>query len=287
MVLGFTIGRIPTTRSLPWRALFHRFALAAGAALHHLEIEAGKPSPSTAPPDAFAELATAYRELQLVIPRSAVQARHAAEDFYAEFDKTLDRLRLHGPRPELLEIRLLRLDDLHDRLVPHALFVPRRLIWQIVGAMLAGILGYAFFPTSAREALGHFSAPAYFALIGGALAAFSALIVAVMLKAMRTGHRVGSVGVFLLMPSLLNLVLVFALAYWIPADAANACLNVPISRVDALYFSFVTFTTTGFGDFYPTTATCRMITTVQMMTTFVVITSLLGMYIGLAARTRR
>lgn len=271
---------------MTWRFHFHRFSLAAAAALHRLESE---PLAFTAPapPSELTELSAAYSELQRVFPASAFRARHAAEDFYDEFEKTLERLRVHGPRPELLELRLLRLDGLLDGLVPHGLFLPRRALWLIAGAAVAGVVPYVFFPTGLRSWLARLPDEVYLGLVGCILVAFSALTVALMLKGMRTGDRVGSMGVFLLMPSLLNLVLLFALAYWIPAGAPESCLNVAASRVDALYFSFATFTTTGFGDVYPTTSVCRTITTMQMMTTFVVITSLLGLYIGRAAGARR
>jgi len=85
-----------------------------------------------------------------------------------------------------------------------------------------------------------------------------------------------------LLVDLLQVVLAFAVIYWVIDVSASSC-KAPFNEhfyiegtsidilgslkigVNAFYFSLVTVVTLGYGDFYPTTAFCRLIVSLQIL----------------------
>lgn len=238
-------------------------------------------------PKELRELDDAYAGIKDIIPRRNKAARHALEDFHDEFGKTLHKLQKYGFGPELLEIRLLRLDALFDRLAPHSLVMPAKLTAALVAGVVGATIAYVAFPESLRQDVATLPGGIYLTIVGGALAAFSVLIGMLVLKATKTGSYVGATGLFVLLPSLLNVAFLFGWAYWVPSGSAGNCLSSPADKVDAFYFSLTTMTTTGFGDLTPVTTVCRAFATLQMGTTFVIVTSLFALYISRASSSTR
>ena len=268
-----------------WRVAYERYARAAGGAVAWLE---RAEFPEDVPePKELCELDDAYEAVYPIVPRRNKAARYALEDFHGEFGKTIARLQTFGFTAELLEIRLLRLDRLFEELIPHALHLPRRFVWFLAVAAVLGPGSYVAFPEGLRSDIAAQSDGLYLLIIGSMLLSFSALIVAVVVKGIRSGRYLGITGVVIMLPALLNLVSVFAWAYWVPSDASGSCLNDPVGKLDALYFSLTTFTTTGFGDLAPVTTLCRAVATMQMITTFVIVSSLLTVYLGRASASGR
>ena len=57
----------------------------------------------------------------------------------------------------------------------------------------------------------------------------------------------------------------FALLYMSMSTTDSSAFTEPLSRVDALYFTTVTFATVGFGDITPVSQLARAVVTVQMI----------------------
>jgi hypothetical protein len=79
-----------------------------------------------------------------------------------------------------------------------------------------------------------------------------------------------------------NLLGVFASYYhWITFDTPTALGSTERpSVVDCIYFATTTFTTTGFGDFHPTTQLARGLNTAQMGLGFCLLTFVLTLLVG-------
>lgn len=75
---------------------------------------------------------------------------------------------------------------------------------------------------------------------------------------------------------LLALVTIYSFIYWIAGYEPNSCFDTGISKIDAVYFTLTTLTTTGFGDLSPVSQTCRVIVSSQMVVGFVVVTIVLA-----------
>ncbi|MET7696894.1 potassium channel family protein [Streptomyces sp. NPDC005485] len=68
----------------------------------------------------------------------------------------------------------------------------------------------------------------------------------------------------------------FAKLYLAVGDGpANSCMNQHLDKVSSLYFTLTVFTTTGFGDISAVTDKCRLMTSIQMFSGFVLITVVL------------
>ena len=268
-----------------WRARYHRYGKAAGGALQWLE-KAEFPEDVPEPKE-LQELDDAYAAVRPAIPPRQKEAIYALETFHLEFGKTIGKLQAFGPTAELLELRLWRLDELFEKLIPHSLGLPAKLRAQMAVAVGTTVAVYVLFPTSLREAIADLPAGVYLAIVGAILVAFSTAMGAVLVKAMRTGAYVGTTGLFVLLPPLLDAALLFGMAYWIPSGEAGGCLDHAVGKLDALYFSLTAMTTTGFGDLAPATSGCRTIVSMQMVTTFVIVTALLSMYVSRASASPR
>jgi hypothetical protein len=64
----------------------------------------------------------------------------------------------------------------------------------------------------------------------------------------------------------------FALVYWHLSVRDSRCFVESLSKVDAIYFTLTTFSTTGFGDIFPQTAVCRAVVSAQMIVGIVLVT---------------
>jgi hypothetical protein len=73
--------------------------------------------------------------------------------------------------------------------------------------------------------------------------------------------------------------LVFASLYWYVGLVARGAFSESLSRIDALYLSVTTFTTTGYGDIHPTIALTRALTIGQMSLTFVLVAVVISMVV--------
>lgn len=60
-------------------------------------------------------------------------------------------------------------------------------------------------------------------------------------------------------------VAVFSWAYWVLSSTSNAFNPGPLRRIDAVYFTLTTLTTTGFGDISPRSPSARLLVSVQML----------------------
>ena len=57
---------------------------------------------------------------------------------------------------------------------------------------------------------------------------------------------------------------IFSIAYFLMARSNSSAFTERLSRLDALYFTLVTFATVGFGDIAPVSETARALVTVQI-----------------------
>lgn len=73
-----------------------------------------------------------------------------------------------------------------------------------------------------------------------------------------------------------------AYVYWV----LNPFTTVEISRVSALYFSFVTMTTIGFGDMTPRTDAGRILVVAHALAGLFMLATVVGMFLSLAAASK-
>ncbi len=84
-------------------------------------------------------------------------------------------------------------------------------------------------------------------------------------------------------------ILVFATTYFLMGQADPANFTQPITRIDALYFTVVTFATVGFGDVTPVSEIARLAVTVQIVVDLILVGLVVRVFIqsvqrGLARR---
>jgi hypothetical protein len=84
-------------------------------------------------------------------------------------------------------------------------------------------------------------------------------------------------------------VLVFATTYFLMGQADPENFTQPLSRVDALYFTVVTFATVGFGDITPVAELARITVTIQIVVDLILVGLVVRVFIqsvqrGLARR---
>ena len=65
-------------------------------------------------------------------------------------------------------------------------------------------------------------------------------------------------------------ILFFALIHFIASSYDENNYNMPLSIIDAFYFSAVSQTSTGFGDIIPTTDLTKIITICQMLFSLII-----------------
>jgi hypothetical protein len=78
----------------------------------------------------------------------------------------------------------------------------------------------------------------------------------------------------------------FAMLYWQAANDSPKCFSEPLSKLDATYFAFTTFTTTGFGDIYATSPGCRGLVILQMLLGVLILSIVVGLAVGRVAGRR-
>ena len=81
--------------------------------------------------------------------------------------------------------------------------------------------------------------------------------------------------------------LVFATVYFIMGQAAATSFSEPLTRTDALYFTVTVFSTVGFGDITPTTASTRVVVMIQMFGGLLVLGAGLRLFFGAAQRGQK
>lgn len=67
----------------------------------------------------------------------------------------------------------------------------------------------------------------------------------------------------------IGIILVFALLYH---SLPEGSFNKPMNEIDAIYFSAVTHTTLGYGDFYPESKTAKSLCSLHSLMMFFLIT---------------
>lgn len=115
---------------------------------------------------------------------------------------------------------------------------------------------------------------------------------AILLRFIVQTDRVSTNSVFAATSSYLLIALIWAYAYSLVAiinpqafSAANQTAD--ISRVDMVYFSFVTITTLGYGDIAPVAPFARMLAAVEAVTGQLYLTVLVAWLVGLTISNRR
>jgi voltage-gated potassium channel Kch len=58
----------------------------------------------------------------------------------------------------------------------------------------------------------------------------------------------------------------FASAYWLTSQGASSSFSAPLTRIDTIYFSLTTYTTTGFGDISAHSQGSRVLASLEMIT---------------------
>lgn len=59
-------------------------------------------------------------------------------------------------------------------------------------------------------------------------------------------------------------VALFSWAYWVLSSTTDAFVPEPLSRIDAIYFTLTTLSTTGFGDLAAKSSSARLLVSIQM-----------------------
>ena len=107
-------------------------------------------------------------------------------------------------------------------------------------------------------------------------------------RAVVPAARTGSTHLMLLIVAMgLNMLIVpFASVYWQLSANATRCFSEPLSRIDAMYFTLTTLTTTGFGDIQALSELCRMAVFLQMVAGAVILIGVLAIALHYYASAR-
>lgn len=57
----------------------------------------------------------------------------------------------------------------------------------------------------------------------------------------------------------------FSVLYYALGERSSHCFNEQVGKIDALYFSATTFSTTGFGDLHAVSERCRLVVAAQLI----------------------
>ena len=74
--------------------------------------------------------------------------------------------------------------------------------------------------------------------------------------------------------------ILFATTYFLLERSAPASFNVPMTRLDAAYFTVTVFATVGFGDIVAVSQTARIVATLQMVADLVLVGVVAKMVVG-------
>ncbi len=128
-----------------------------------------------------------------------------------------------------------------------------------LGAMAVLLAGYFALP----------SEPSRFALVLGCLA-----VVAVCVWEVRNflrSTRPVETAVEMLAAGFSLYLIVFSATYFAMSVHSPGAFGEPLTRVDAIYYCLTVFTTTGFGDIVPITQGARVVTSLQMASSLVLL----------------
>lgn len=175
------------------------------------------------------------------------------------------------------------LQDQFQLMVPYSLFRPERMVPIALVPGIGPLLLLWVFPEGSREALNQLPSGVFFALLVVGLSINFAIVWQVVVRASLVVKAIGPFTPLFAPPVIMSVVSIFAMAYWIPATGAGTCTSRALSKLDALYFSVTTFTTTGYGDIVPATGLCRNIATLEMLFTFFLVTIALATYVSRAS----
>ena len=206
--------------------------------------------------------------------RPVVRRRRGPRLLIEAFDREVSQAVIEtqrvGPVLPVLA-RAAALDSYLTTMTAYALFRP----WILVPAMLAPTLIPALvlltYPDAARVAMAGLPPAAYFVMATAGIIVNAALVQRIVQRFIDRPHLFGPYPYWAIPPALASFILVFAAAYWIPSRTEGSCMSEPLTRVDAVYFSLATFTTTGFGDIAPVTGVCRGLASIQMAVSFILV----------------
>jgi hypothetical protein len=68
----------------------------------------------------------------------------------------------------------------------------------------------------------------------------------------------------------------FAVLYYALSVESPQAFNVPLTRIDATYFTISTATTTGMGDIHPVSGAARLLVSVQMIASLYLVVIAIG-----------
>ncbi|HEX9969947.1 MAG TPA: potassium channel family protein, partial [Acidimicrobiales bacterium] len=262
-----------------WRKDYKAFVDASGRALDWLP-ERTLPFHMDTP--ALRELRERFEHLGTVLRPSAKPMAHARV-FFAMIEELASEVgRVGDPRP-VVAGWMPRLEDQFRLMVPYALFRPEVMVPVALVPGIGPLLLLWVFPEDARQALQALPTGVFFALLVVALSVNFAIVWQVVERASLLVTAIGPYTPLFAPPALLSVVSIFAMAYWVPASEGSGCMSQALSKLDALYFSVTTFTTTGYGDLLPAESLCRNIATLEMLFTFFLVTIALATYVSRAS----
>lgn len=264
-----------------WRAAYREHVEACRAALDWLVAQDEPSGTDDEPVRRYAE--SWYRLAPLL--RAHRGPRVVAEAFDSTLTDVLREVRRTGT---VVPITVYR-GDLASYLVTmraYALFRPVTMLPVILTPLVLPVLALVTFSASSRSALDGLPDWLYLALTVTLITVNAGIVYAIVQRLSNRPHLYGPYAFWFVPPSLASFVVLFSMTYWVPSGAAGSCMNEPLSRVDAVYFSLTTFTTTGYGDLHAVTPLCRGLASFQMATTFVLVILGLALFVSRVSSAR-
>ena len=154
----------------------------------------------------------------------------------------------------------------------------------LLGIALALVAGGALLPEAFRTVVMEWFTPGEVVAVASlALWANVALVCAALYRVAKLFPAVSPRHTAMTGLALLSLIFVLSMSYWTLSARSEGCMKEPLTKVDALYFTLTTLTTTGFGDIQPWTQVCRGLVSEQLVAGFIVITFIIGILVSRAA----
>lgn len=117
------------------------------------------------------------------------------------------------------------------------------------------------------------------ALFGVTLAVNALFTVKLLKMVVKSRPEVGYLAPVYFGSAAFFLIFIFSLYYWLLGNADKSCLNRRLTKIDSVYFTLTTLSTTGFGDLTPVTQSCRAIVAVQIVYGFIVLSGFFGVFL--------